>query len=180
MWHRWPVAAASILSALGGCESADSPGEHSPRRAAALTLEQLQNAEYRSQWPASGVARLVRGVYREPAAPGAVTEITVRAAAHAFGDLDADGSGDAVIVLEADPGGSGVFFDLVPVLNRGGQPLPLAPTALGDRVEITSLSIAGDGGVSVEMLKHGPDDPQCCPTLEVVVRYRLEGDRLVD
>jgi hypothetical protein len=29
------------------------------------------------------------------------------------------------------------------------------------------------------MLKHGPNDPFCCPTLEVVLTFRLEGDRLV-
>lgn len=181
MWRSRSMAAASVLGALAGCGPADSPDEHGSRRAGALTLEQLRNAEYRSQWPASGVARLVEGVYREPAAPGSATEIIVRAtSAHAFGDLDADGAADAVIVLEADPGGSGVFFDLVPVLNRGGQPLPLAPTPLGDRVEVTSVTVARDGGVNVKMLMHAPDDPQCCPTLDVVLRYRLDGDRLVD
>lgn len=181
MWRAWTISAGSILVALGGCESADGPDSRAGQRASALTLEQLRNAEYPSQWPSSGLARLVNGVYREPAARGSATEIIVRATTlHAFGDLDGDGATDAVIALEGDPGGSGVFFDLVPVLNRGGQPLPLAPTALGDRVEIKSVSVSSDGSVSVQMLKHGPDDPQCCPTLDVVLRYRLEGDRLVN
>jgi hypothetical protein len=148
---------------------------------AALTVAQLRNAEYRSQWPAAGLARLVDGLYREPAAPGSATEILVRATDwYYFGDLDADGVADAVIVLEADPGGSGVFFDLVPVLNRGGHALPLSPTLLGDRVEIEFVEIASDGSVSVQMIKHGPNDPQCCPRLDVIQNYRLEGEQLVE
>lgn len=182
MWRAWTLPASSLLIALGGCESADSPppGE-TPPPPPSLTVEQLYNAEYRSQWPASGLARLVNGVYRERAAPGAATEIMVRATSfHAFGDLDADGATDAVIVLESEPGGSGVFFDLVPVLNRRGQPQPLAPTALGDRVEIKSLAVLSDGTVTVQLFKHGPDDPQCCPTLDLLLRYRLEGDGLIN
>ncbi len=173
------IRVSGLLVLLGGCEAADQPDPASAPRVAALTLEQLRNAEYPSQWPASGLARLTNGIYKEPAAPGAATEIVVRATPlHAIGDLDGDGALDAVIVLEGDPGGSGVFFDLTPVLNRGGQPLPLAPVTLGDRVQIHSVDIAADGSVSVDLRKHGPDDPQCCPTLDVVLRYRLEGDRL--
>ena len=176
-WRAW----GGLLLLLGGCESAESPASGPAPGAAPLTLEQLRNAEYPSQWPTSGLALLKNGIYQEPAAPGSVTEIVVRVTPlHAFGDLDGDGALDAVIVIESDPGGSGVFFDLAPVLNRGGQPVPLAPVSLGDRVQIRSVAITDDGAVRVELLKHGPNDPLCCPTLDVVLRYRLEGDRLVN
>jgi hypothetical protein len=173
---------AAGLPLLGGCESAESPPTSAPQSSVpALTLEQLLNAEYPSQWPASGLAQLKNGLYHEPAAPGSVAEILVRATdLHAFGDLDGDGAIDGALVLESDPGGSGVFFDLVAVLNRSGQPLPLAPVSLGDRVQPKAVSIGKDGGVSVEVRKHGPNDPLCCPTLDVVLRYRLEGDRLIN
>jgi hypothetical protein len=174
-------AGAGIAAGLTACGPSPAPAPPQTPTVASLTLEQLRNAEYRSQWPAHGLARLADGLYREPAAPGSATEILVRATDwHAFGDLDADGTPDAVIVLEGDPGGSGVFFDLVPVLNRGGRPMPLSPTLLGDRVQIEFVEIAGDGGVVVQMIKHGPDDPQCCPTLDVIQRYRLEGEQLVE
>jgi hypothetical protein len=175
---QWPVAA---LALLGGCESAEPPAPAEAPHGEPLTMQQLRNAEYPLEWPRSGLAALKNGLYREAAAPGSVTEILVRATTlHDFGDLDGDGTPDAVIVLESDPGGSGVFFDLSPVLNRGGQPLPLAPVALGDRVQVHSVDIGDDGSVRVELLKHGPNDPQCCPTLDVVLTYRLEGDRLVN
>jgi hypothetical protein len=144
-----------------------------------LTLRDLQNAEYPSQWPASGRARLVNGRFREPAAPGAATDILVRATEHyAFGDLDGDGAGDAVVVLESDPGGSGVFFDLVALLNRNGRAVALHPVPLGDRVQVNDVAIR-NGNVQVDLVKHGPDDPQCCPSLDVSLPYRVEGDTLV-
>lgn len=179
-WRAWRLPAAAFLTLLGGCESAEPPAPVSTPRAE-LTLQQLRNAEYPSEWPSSGLARLKNGLYQEPAAPGSVAEIVVRATPlHDFGDLDGDGTPDAVILLESDPGGSGVFFDLAPVLNRGGQPLPLAPVPMGDRVQVRSVDIADDGRVRVGLRKHGPNDPLCCPTLDVVLTYRLVGDRLVN
>jgi len=181
MLRQCALAGVGVVIALAGCESAETPQPRAGVAVHSLTFEQLRNAEYRSQWPASGLARLVDGVYSEPAAPGSATEIVVRATDwHAFGDLDGDGITDAVIVLEGDPGGSGVFFDLVPVLNRGGRPMPLTPTELGDRVEIEFLEILPDGSVRVRMIRQGPDDPQCCPSLDVTQRYRLDGEQLVD
>jgi hypothetical protein len=172
--------AGALLALLGGCESGETPTADKAH-AEPLTLEQLRNAEYPAEWPASGLAPLKNGTYHEPAAPGSVADIMVRATQlHAFGDLDGDGTPDAVIVLESDPGGSGVFFDLSPVLNRGGQPLPLAPVALGDRVQIRAVHITDDGTVNIDIRKHGPNDPLCCPSLDVVLTYHLEGDRLVN
>ncbi len=181
MLRQCALAGVGVVIALVGCESAETPQPRAGVAVNSLTFEQLRNAEYRSQWPASGLARLVDGVYSEPAAPGSATEIVVRATDwHAFGDLDGDGVTDAVIVLEGDPGGSGVFFDLMPVLNRGGRPMPLMPTELGDRVEIEFLEILPDGSVRLRMIRQGPDDPQCCPSLDVTQRYRLNGEQLVE
>jgi len=181
MLRQCALAGVGVAIALAGCESPESPQPQAGATVDSLTFEQLRNAEYRSQWPESGLAKLVDGQYSEPAAPGSATEIVVRATDwHAFGDLDGDGATDAVIVLEADPGGSGVFFDLVPVLNRGGRPMPLTPTPLGDRVEIEYLEVLPDGRVGVRMIRQGPDDPQCCPSLDVTQRYRLNDEQLVE
>lgn len=170
------LPALAMLLATAGCgREPQQPPVPRP-----LTLDQLLNADYASQWAQSGRAQLSDGQYREAAAPGAATEIIVRATdLSALGDLDGDGAGDGVIVLESDPGGSGVFFDLFGVLNRAAQPLTLAPVPLGDRVQVNDVTLDEDGTVSVSLVKHGPDDPQCCPTLIVTLRYRLSGDRLV-
>jgi hypothetical protein len=168
----WTILLAA--AAVNGCGDRGGDPVANP-----LALRDLQNAEYPSQWPASGRARLVNGRFREAAAPGAATDIVVRTTDnYAFGDLDGDGDGDAVVVLESDPGGSGVFFDLAAVLNRDGIPYPMAPVPLGDRVQVNDVSIR-EGNVRVDLVKHGPDDPQCCPTLDVSLQYRMEENRLV-
>lgn len=165
-----------VLAAAGMAACAD---REEAAGQSALTLRDLHNAEYPSQWPASGRAKLVNGRFREPAAPGAATDIVVRATEHyAFGDLDGDGAGDAVLVLESDPGGSGVFFDLVALLNRAGRAVPLPPVPLGDRVQVNDVTIR-NGSVQVNLVKHGPDDPQCCPSLDVSLPYRIDGETLV-
>jgi hypothetical protein len=166
-----PGLLAMLLAACGD-------REEEPQQAP-LALRDLQNAEYPSQWPQSGRAKLVNGRFREPAAPGAATDILVRTTDHyAFGDLNGDGAGDAVVVLESDPGGSGVFFDLVALINRNGQAVPLPPVPLGDRVQVTDVAIR-NGNIVVDLVKHGPDDPQCCPSLDVSLPYRVQGDVLV-
>jgi hypothetical protein len=177
---RSAVVFACIVVGAGGCGGPDSSSGPRPDSAAKITLDQLRNAEYSSQWTRSGKARLVNGQYRESAAPGAATEVVVSATNYyATGDLDGDGSEDAVIILESDPGGSGVFFDLVPVLNEHGNPRVLTPLPLGDRVDISEISLT-NGQVHVRLLKHGPDDPQCCPTLDVTLHYRLGPGGLVN
>jgi len=109
---------------------------------------------------------------------GAASEIVV--AMHpmfALGDLDGDGTQDAVVVLVASGGGSGSFYSLEAVLNQAGKPHHIASAALGDRAQLESLSVAS-GRITVEMVTHGPNDPMCCPTLEVTQEYELQGDTL--
>lgn len=169
---RIAIALVLILG-ISACDRSESPSRGEKPPVPDITLEQLRNAEYPSEWTRSGKALLADGQYRESAAPGAATEVVVKATPYyAIGDLDGDGSADAVIILESDPGGSGVFFDLVPVLNQRGQPRVLAPMSLGDRVEVSGVTLK-EGQVEVRLLKHGPDDPQCCPSLDVTLRYRL-------
>jgi hypothetical protein len=173
------MLACFVLGATG-CGGRDTSPGSQPEQNARITLEQLRNAEYPSQWTRSGKVHLVNGQYREPAAPGAATEVVVSATNYyALGDLDGDGSGDAVIILESDPGGSGVFFDLVPVINEHGSPKALAPLALGDRVDVSEVTLS-NRQVHLRLLKHGPDDPQCCPTLDVTLHYRLGPNGLVN
>jgi len=95
-----------------------------------------------------------------------------------IGDLDHDGSPDAVVVLFSSGGGSGTFFELVAVLNtaQGLQPLP--GVALGDRVDLRRLEVHG-GAISVEFLMAGPNDPMCCPSQQARRTYKVEAGRLV-
>ncbi|MCB0212402.1 MAG: WG repeat-containing protein [Anaerolineae bacterium] len=144
-----------------------------------LSEEALANAEYPSEWAAEGVAQLTDGSFTEPYGDGSAAELTVTLAETiAYGDLNGDGLDDAVVVLVTDPGGSGTFFDIAAVLNDKGQPQPVASKTLGDRIEIKSITI-DSGEISVDMVSHGPQDPQCCPSLETTRTFTLQADKLV-
>jgi hypothetical protein len=144
-----------------------------------LTLEVLKNATFRSEWLRGGVAQLVEGVYKEKYGENSAAELTLYLTnIHAFGDLNKDGSKDAVAVLIVDPGGSGTFYYLAAILDQNGTPNNVALEFLGDRVKIKTVSIRSSI-VFVDMITHGLDDGLCCPTQPVLRRYKLEGNTLV-
>jgi hypothetical protein len=155
-------------------------GPKTPEPPPPLTVEQLKNAEYHSEWPAEGVAKLTDGEYEEEIVPGAASKliIVVYPDMHAFGDLDGDGVDDAAVVLATSGGGSGTFISLEAVINDKGTPQHVASAELGDRTKIESVAIES-GRITVEMVTHGPEDPMCCPTLEATHKYKLQGDTLV-
>ena len=143
----------------------------------ALTTEELQDAEYQTQWTPEGVVRLENGEYRAPAAPGSASEIVVALTEHlVVGELN--GESAAAVILNSSGGGSGTFYELHIVVERDGQPHDIAWTQLGDRVQINSLAIE-ENEIMVDMVTQGPDDPMCCPTQHVVQTYALQGETLV-
>jgi hypothetical protein len=94
----------------------------------------------------------------------------------AVGELS--GQPAATPILFSSGGGSGTFYELHVLVERNGQPYDVAWTQLGDRVQINSVAIE-DNQIAVDMVTHGPDDPMCCPTLQVVQTYALQGEELV-
>jgi predicted small lipoprotein YifL len=155
-------------------------GPKTPEPPPPLTVEMLMNAEYHSEWPAEGVAKLTDGEYQEEIVPGAASKliIAVYPDMYAFGDLNGDGVDDAAVVLATSAGGSGTFISLEAVINDQGTPKHVASAELGDRAKIESVMIES-GEITVDMLTHGPEDPMCCPTVEATQRYKLQGDTLV-
>ncbi|MDE2994639.1 MAG: META domain-containing protein [Chloroflexota bacterium] len=143
-----------------------------------LTLQQLKNAEYQSEFPTGGKARLTDGTFFEPYEPGSASGVRLTLSEHvAFGDLNDDGDADAAVVLIADPGGSGTFRHVAAVINEGGEPRHVASAFLGDRVKVESLAIQ-DGEIVVQLIGHGPEDPLCCPTQQVRRAFQLVGSML--
>lgn len=174
---KFCLSALLLLAlALGsaGCKKAATPPPP-------LTVDALRNAEYRSEWPADGVAKLKDGQYEEEIVPGSASKliIVVYPDMHAFGDLNGDGADDAAVVLATSGGGSGTFISLEAMVNDKGAPKHVASTPLGDRAQIKSVRIEG-GEIAVDMVTHGPDDPMCCPTLESTKKFKLEGDALTE
>lgn len=162
------IALALLLIACGSTDQTATE---------AFAVETLQNAEYQTQWTPEGMVRLENGEHREPAAPGSASEIVVALTEHVTsGELN--GEPAAAAILYSSGGGSGTFYELHVMVERDGQPHDIAWTQLGDRVQINSLAIEGNE-IVVDMVAHGPDDPMCCPTQQVVQPYTLEGESLV-
>jgi heat shock protein HslJ len=144
-----------------------------------LTADDLKNGEYQTEFSSSGKIKLHNGLYKEKIVPDSSTELVVTLSDKmAFGDLNGDGEKDAAVILITNPGGSGTFRYLAAVINQNGSPNHVASQLLGDRIKVKSLSIRS-GEITVEMITHGPSDPLCCPTLEAIHDYQLQGNKLV-
>jgi heat shock protein HslJ len=145
---------------------------------ASLSRESLGNSVYINEWTQAGLAPLQAGEYREQIMPDSATEIIVSLIdPPAYGQLSA-GEPAAAVILVTDPGGSGTFYDLALVVEQDGEPLNIASTQLGDRIQINALYFQ-DGAILVDMITQGPDDPFCCPTLQVLRRYELQDEQLL-
>lgn len=192
-WNQWLrmttlVPLAALAAACGREEPAQPARQESPVEEATpatqtarqgVTRRDLEGLTYRSEFAGPGTITLLDGVYQEPAAPGTATVTLVLLTEHvAFGDLDGDGIGDAAAVLETDPGGSGVFFELVAVLATDDGPRQVAAASLGDRTDVESLNLDA-GVISLDLITHGPEDPMCCPTARERRSYRLVGGSLL-
>jgi hypothetical protein len=179
---KTPAAeAAPAASGTPAPEVASTVGtpETAPAAVPKVWTAVLKNLEYQSQFTQSGVAPLKAGEYREATAPGSASETVVLLTDYiAVGDLNGDGTPDAAAVLATSTGGSGVFIDLAAVIRDDATAVNVAVAPLGDRVQINSLTIR-DGQIVLDMVTHGPDDPMCCPTQNIVETYELQGDELV-
>jgi hypothetical protein len=165
-------AALALDLALAGCGGAPHRSLVPP-----LTRAALREARYATEFSDSGSVRLVHGEYRL-AAPGSADEVSVSLAdSMAFGDFDGDGDIDAGAVLIGSGGGSGTFYHLVAVLNDRGTPRHVASVLLGDRIKLQRVTMHRDT-FTVSLIRHGPDDPQCCPTQAAVEHFVLQGSTL--
>lgn len=167
-----PVAeneSASNLPAL------DPPGMPRLRDSTLFELR-YPASEFQAGW-----VKLHAGEWRDSASSDNGREAYLTMVAH--GDLNGDNLRDAAVILYTDPGGTGKFFDIVPVIaSTTKQPEILAGTVghsafIGDRVRPESLWIDGHR-VWLRLIAHAKDDALCCPTEWQQRTYRLVKDSL--
>jgi len=95
-----------------------------------------------------------------------------------FGDLNGDGLQDAVITIDENFGGTGLFVSVVVLLNDDGYPNAITSTVIEDRAIINNLEIT-NGEIRMDAIVHGPGDPACCAAQPSSRTYRLVKNALV-
>ncbi len=164
------AGAVAILAITGGCTA---PPDNSASRC--LLRGVMRNIEYRIEHAGEQMVKLVDGRYDN-------YDLRLNATlmdSVAYGDLDGDSTDEAVVVLVADTGGSGVFHYLAAISCRNGSATHIASAFMGDRVKVKRLSV-GLETVVVDLIAHGENEALCCPTERVSRRYRLDGRRLAE
>ena len=121
-----------------------------------LTRAALRDAEYAASLPTYGTLQRDRIGTQDPLA---------------FGDLNGDGVDDAVVLLLLIDGNAAHRY-LAAVFNENGTPRHIASAFLGLSIGIDSVAIE-DGVVTLQTKQLGTNDPNCCPTKEVVATFRL-------
>ena len=139
-----------------------------------LSIEELANASYIGIY-GDDLITLTNGVFAgKPFVEGGSSRPTVIIDADlvVYGDFTGDGQMEAGVLLDESSGGTGNFIYLAIVASEDGQPVNLATTLLGDRVQVKSMTIE-ENTVEVDMVQAGPDDPLCCPKQRVLNTYQL-------
>lgn len=96
------------------------------------------------------------------------------------GDLDGDGSDEAVVMLEHATGGTGRFGILAVAGLVEGEATCLATADLGDRVKLVSAAVRPGATpmIVLELLEAGPGDGACCPRDVVTRAFTFDGSAL--
>lgn len=146
---------------------------------AALALDVLRNGAYTS--PDWGAFQLTDGIYYRtpPTALESADVYTTRMLDTVlYGDLNADGTEDALVFLATQSGGTGHFVEMAAVLNLDAGASNVATLFLGDRVIVEAGTIQA-GVITLQMRVQGPNDGMCCPSQSVTWTFRLENGQLV-
>ena len=141
------------------------------------TADVLKNGAY--EIPYLGPIQLVNGAYEKRYGDGATMINTVGYMQAAFGDLNKDGVKDAVVIMWGNTGGSDIPVYLVAVTNKGKILRQAAHILLGDRVQMTSLTIDG-GKIVAKTLGLAASDAACCPSVAATQTFTLRGNALTE
>ncbi|WP_430232964.1 hypothetical protein [Nitrosomonas communis] len=140
----------------------------------------LKSIIFKSKVYQIGPVTLTQDEFRASAAPDSVSEVVVKLTdKRAFGVLN--GKMVGVVVAITTLGGTGTFYELALLTESTAHAQGWTNTdtvLLGDRVRVHSLAIERDH-VTIVMTMHRPQDAMCCPTLTVIKRFAIRGDRLV-
>ncbi len=89
------------------------------------------------------------------------------------GDFDSDGVRETAALVVSEPGGTGVFLNLLAFQSGpDGAPVQVADRVLGDRQRVHRVEVVADS-LLIELTTQGPGDAACCPTRRAEQVYRI-------
>ena len=115
------------------------------------------------------------GVGALDAAPGSAIKNTIRILGDPVeGDINGDGNVDAALMIQNDPGGSGVFYYAVVAINDGGSYRASNALPLGDRIEPQSIQFRDQHFVYNYAVRKPGDAMDVRPSVERKESIRLD------
>ena len=163
----------SLVSMSGLFAPGASSAEPAP------TLKELKNASYSGIEGLKGPVKLINGRWRgSPYKKGSASRpvVTLVGDLRVIGDLDGDGTDDAVVLLNYAPGGTGQLLYLAVMARKKGKIENLATTLIGDRVQIRDVRIE-QNRILVDVVRAGLKNPMCCPGEVITLEWILQPDR---
>ena len=141
-------------------------------------VAELRNAQYQlGATDALQVVQLTDGTF-EQGTPGSDNFISIRVTDFVtLGDLNDDGTKEAVALISEDYGGTGVFVFLAVYSKVDGIWTFQTSSMVDDRPQLNAFSIENDE-IFLDAVIHGIDEPMCCPTLRTTRRYRFVDNLL--
>lgn len=103
-----------------------------------------------------------------------------------YADLDGDGADEALVRVSCTFGANGIE-DSVQAWTLGPDGEPVNVASVSEPAEEITGALPGtvarvapaDGAVEITWTRYAEDDPNCCPSLETTVTYRLVDGELV-
>jgi heat shock protein HslJ len=152
-----------LLPSLGSADSAP-------------TLKELKNASYSGIEGLKAPIKLSDGKWKgRPYKKGSTSRPVVNLVGdlRVTGDLDGDGTDDAVVLLNYAPGGTGQLLHLAVMARKNGRIPNVATTLIGDRVQIRDVRIEQQR-LLIDVVRSGPKDAKCCPGEVTTLGWTLE------
>jgi heat shock protein HslJ len=152
------------------------PSEPTKAAMQAPTLKEIKNASYSGIEGLKGSVKLVNGKWKgRPYKKGSASRPVVSLIGdfRITGDLDGDGTDDAVVLLNYAPGGTGQLLHLALMARKKGKIQNLATALIGDRVQIRDVRIE-QKRIFVDVIQAGPKDAMCCPGEVTTREWTLE------
>ena len=159
----------------------DSGSTSSPATPTSISEEvaEIRNAQYQlGATDALQIVQLTDGTF-EQGTPGSDQFMSILMTDFVtIGDLNGDGTEEAVALISENYGGTGVFVFLTVFTKVNGTWTFQTSTMVDDRPQLNALSIENNE-IYLDAVIHGTDEPMCCPTLRTTRRYRFI-DNLLD